>query len=179
MKIYTKTGDAGTTGLFSGERVGKGHSLVEAYGTVDELNSALGLAAALTKEDAIAGLVVCVQRSLFSVGADLATLPGGREIRRVGAEEIAELETEIDRVTELLPGKHAFILPGGTPAGAQLQVARTICRRAERAVARSISEGLPVNPMAMAWLNRLSDYLFMLSRYENRLAGMPEKEWIP
>ncbi|GAB4181176.1 MAG: cob(I)yrinic acid a,c-diamide adenosyltransferase [Terrimicrobiaceae bacterium] len=179
MKIYTRTGDSGDTGLFSGQRVSKGHSLVEAYGTVDELNSALGLAGAMTKESEISDVVSRLQELLFEVGADLATLPGGREVRRLGAREISQLEEGIDRMTAGLPVKHAFILPGGTPAAAQLHVARTVCRRAERDVARSIGEGLPVNPLAMAFLNRLSDYLFVLARRENQLAGLPEREWVP
>ncbi len=178
MKIYTRTGDDGTTGLFSGERVAKTHLRVEAYGAVDELNSALGLARALGAQTRVAATIIGVQQSLFTLGSDLATRATGKlAIPRIGAKEIAGLEGEIDRMTAELPPLRKFILPGGTPAGAQLQLVRAITRRAERAALRLAAEEA-VNAEAIVYLNRLSDFFFTLARFENFLAGRAEEAWI-
>ncbi len=175
MKIYTRTGDDGTTGLFSGDRVPKTHARVEAYGAVDELNAALGVARAGGAQPAVATLLDAVQRQLFKLGADLATPTGSRPIARIDAADIRWLETEIDLMTARLPELKAFILPGGTLAAAQLQVARTMARRAERRALRVDDAGNEVG----IYLNRLSDFLFTLARFENLLSGTSETEWHP
>ncbi len=178
MKIYTKTGDDGTTSLFSGGRVLKSHLRVEAYGTVDELNSALGLARAFQPSAPVDGWLAQVQRQLFHLGADLATpLDAHREwVVRLDAAAIAWLEARIDDMTAALPPLTNFILPGGSPAAAQLHVARTICRRAERLVV-ALQEYEAIGDHALVYLNRLSDFLFVLARYENKQAGIPESRW--
>lgn len=178
MKIYTRTGDDGTTGLFAGGRVSKTHLRVEAYGTVDELNSVLGLARALKPVPAVDADLEHVQNTLFHLGADLAT-PLEAEaswVVRVTPEQVLWLETGIDAMTTSLPPLKNFILPGGTPAAAQIQVARAVCRRAER-LAVGLSADESVNPNALVYLNRLSDWLFTLGRYENQLAGGDESIW--
>jgi len=178
VKIYTRTGDDGTTGLFSGERVSKTHPRVEAYGAVDELNSALGLARALGAQARVATVIIGVQKTLFTLGSDLATRATGKAaIPRIGADEITHLEGEIDRMTAELPPLRTFILPGGTPAGAQLQLVRAIARRAERAALRLAAEEA-VNAEALVYMNRLSDFFFTLARFENFLAGRAEEAWI-
>ena len=173
MKIYTRTGDDGTTGLFSGERVSKTHGRVAAYGAVDELNSMLGLVRASGAQQEVIALTVEVQRQLFKLGADLATSEGSREVVRIGREETGWLEAEIDRLTAGLPALTHFILPGGSLAAAQIHVARAISRRCEREVLSV--DG--VRAEVVVYLNRLSDFLFTLARYENRLAGGSEIEW--
>jgi cob(I)alamin adenosyltransferase len=179
MKIYSRTGDDGTTGLFSGERVAKTHGRVEAYGTVDELNSVLGLARALGPQPAVEALLAAVQRQLFKLGADLATpAAGGDKVDRITATDVHWLEVEIDRMTAGLPVLRRFILPGGTPAAAQIHVARTLSRRAERDALR-VPANDPITPEALVYLNRLSDFLFTLARQENFLAGHAETEWSP
>jgi cob(I)alamin adenosyltransferase len=175
MKIYTRTGDDGTTGLFSGERVSKTHARVEVYGTVDEMNSVLGVARSTGPQPAVASLLENVQRQLFKLGADLAT-PGHRaRVARIGEADIEWLEAEIDRMTAGLPPLTHFILPGGTPPAAQIHVARTICRRCERDLVRLQLE----SPDTLIYLNRLSDFLFTLARFENWLGGVSELEWQP
>lgn len=178
MKIYTKTGDDGTTSLFSGGRVAKTHLRVEAYGTVDELNSVLGVARAAKPSEQANDWLTTVQNQLFHLGADLATpLDAKAEwIVRMDQESIAWLEQTIDQMTEQLPPLQHFILPGGTPAAAQLHVARTVCRRAERCVI-ALMEAEPIGDYPLPYLNRLSDWLFTLSRWENFQAGIPEAEW--
>jgi cob(I)alamin adenosyltransferase len=173
MKIYTRSGDDGTTGLFSGERVSKKHDRVEAYGAVDELNSILGVVRASAPRPAVDVLLEVVQRQLFKLGADLATTTETKVIARIGAEESGWLESEIDRMTAQLPALTHFILPGGSPAAAQIQVARATSRRCERAALRV--DG--VRSEVVVYLNRLSDFLFTLARYENHLAGVSETEW--
>jgi cob(I)alamin adenosyltransferase len=175
MKIYTRTGDDGTTGLFSGERVAKTDARVEAYGAVDELNSVLGVARASAPQPAVDMLLEAVQRQLFKLGADLATPGDSAKIARIGADESAWLEAEIDRMTAGLPALRNFILPGGTPAAAQIHVARAISRRCEREALRV--EGCRGD--IVIYLNRLSDFLFTLARFENRLAGVSDAEWRP
>ena len=178
MKIYTRTGDDGLTALFAGGRVSKHHLRVECYGTVDELNSALGLARALQPLAPTDGRLHTVQRQLFNLGADLATPLDAptNYIVRVPAEDVAWLEAEIDAMTAELPELHAFILPGGTPAAAQIHVARTICRRAER-LATALAEHEALNPQAVPYLNRLSDFLFTLARWENHQSGVEDERW--
>ena len=178
MKIYTRTGDDGTTGLFSGERVSKTHLRVEAYGAVDELNSALGLARALGAQARVATVIIAVQKTLFTLGSDLATRATGKAaIPRIGADEIAHLEDEIDRMTAELPPLRTFILPGGTPAAAQLQLVRAIARRAERAALR-LAAVEAVNADALVYMNRLSDFLFVASRAANH-NGAGDVLWVP
>lgn len=176
MKIYTKTGDLGETGLFSGERVSKAHPLVAAYGTSDELCSHLGVVLAHEPSPAVRDIVVRLQGTLFDLGADLATPIGTRDVSRISKIEIQELEDIIDRLSAELPPIRAFVLPSGTPAAAHLHVARTLARRNEREVAAAAAVA-PVNPDTLIFLNRLSDLLFVLARYENHLQKRPETDW--
>lgn len=178
MKIYTRTGDDGQTALFAGGRVPKYGLRVDCYGTVDELNSALGLARALRPLPATDDRLHAVQRQLFGLGADLATPLDAptNYIVRVPAEDVAWLEAEIDAMTAGLPELRAFILPGGTPAAAQIHVARTVCRRAERLTA-ALYQQEALNPQALPYLNRLSDFLFTLARWENHQSGVADERW--
>jgi cob(I)alamin adenosyltransferase len=168
-RIYTRAGDAGETGLGDGRRVAKDHPRVAAYGTVDELNAVLGLVASVPGAPE-AELLRSVQNDLFDVGADLCwpqqpdEQPG--QCLRVTPEQVARLERAIDRLNEPLRPLTSFVLPGGTPAAAWLHLARTVCRRAERA-AVALARAEPVNPQAVAYLNRLSDLLFVLARAAN------------
>lgn len=178
MKIYTRTGDDGTTGLFSGGRVPKHHLRVESYGTIDELNSVLGIARALQLSNPADARVERVQHKLFHLGADLATpldAPTSYVVR-MEASTIIWLESEIDAMTDDLPPLRVFILPGGTPGAAQLHVARTVCRRAERLV-MLLTEAEPIGEYVLPYLNRLSDFLFTLARWENHQAGESESKW--
>lgn len=178
MKIYTRTGDDGTTSLFSGGRVPKHHLRVESYGTVDELNSCLGVARAHHPHAETDRYLNRVQHQLFNLGADLATpldAPSSYVVR-MDADTVAWLETSIDALTADLPPLTFFILPGGSPAGAQLQLARTICRRAERLVTQ-LAEAEPIGDQTVTYLNRLSDFLFTLARWENLQAGVAEHRW--
>jgi cob(I)alamin adenosyltransferase len=181
MKIYTKTGDAGDTGLFGGGRVGKDHPRVEAYGDVDELNATLGLVRALEPMPRIDEVVVPIQRDLFSIGALLATpdrdkMRASLEKARIDDTRIRELELAIDQCETELEPLRSFIVPGGTAKAAALHVARTVCRRAERrVVALQQTEELP--SLVVIYLNRVSDLLFMLARVANRRAGAGEVSW--
>ncbi len=178
MKIYTKTGDSGMTSLFSGGRVSKSDLRVETYGTVDELNSVLGVARTYQPSAQTDAYLEQVQNQLFHLGADLATPLDAKAdwVVRMDAETVAWLETTIDTMTAELPELKNFILPGGTPAAAQIQVARAICRRAERqAVALSADE--PIGEHVLTYLNRLSDWLFTLARRENQHFGIEESKW--
>lgn len=178
VKIYTRTGDAGDTGLFSGERVPKDHPRVCSYGSVDECNSFLGAVISLGCHPEIAEAVSTLQHLLFKLGADLATKSDSRHLQRVSAQDVLDLEQRMDALHAVLPPLRAFILPGGTPAAACLQIARAVCRRAEReAITASRTENL--NPQALIVLNRLSDYLFLLARRQNQLSGCQEPEWQP
>lgn len=178
MKIYTKTGDSGETGLFSGRRVSKTHGLVEAYGTIDELNSCLGVALASGPGPGVCEEVTRLQILLFKAGADLATEANSRPVDRLDADDVKDLESRIDRISAILPVNKAFVMPGGAPSAAHLHVARTVCRRAERDAIAAASES-PVNPHLLVWLNRLSDFLFLLARLANHEAGIPEPLWKP
>lgn len=180
MKIYTKTGDDGTTSLFSGGRVPKHHLRVESYGTVDELNSTLGVARALRPSAGTDEYLTRVQHQLFNLGADLATpldAPTSYVVR-IDAAAITWLEAAIDRMTVELPALNYFILPGGSPAAAMLHVARTVCRRAERD-ATALAEHEPIGEHVLPYLNRLSDFLFTLARWENQQAGIEDTRWSP
>jgi len=179
MKIYTKTGDDGTTALFSGGRVRKDHLRVEAYGTVDELNSHIGVARALNPSQQTDEWLEKVQNQLFHLGADLATPLDSKAdwVVRMDEETVEWLEKTIDQMTgELAPLKN-FILPGGSPAAAQIHVARTICRRIERLIV-GLEAQEPIGEHVQHYLNRLSDWLFTLARYENQQAGIPESKWV-
>ena len=183
MKIYTRTGDLGETGLFGGGRVAKDHVRVEAYGAVDELSSFLGLALR-ELDDEMAATLRPVQGDLLSIGASLAT-PTAEEGGRAGAhipplptERIAEMEGWMDRAEEELEPLREFILPGGTEAAARLHVARTVCRRAERRVV-ALAHLARVDPTVVQYLNRLSDLLFTYARLANRRAGVTDEKWNP
>ena len=178
MKIYTRTGDDGTTSLFSGGRVPKHHLRVESYGTTDELNSALGLARAHQPSETTDDYLARLQHQLFNLGADLATPLDAKSshIVRMDAGTVVWLEESIDRLTAELPPLTAFILPGGSLAAAQIHVGRTICRRAERLVAE-LRQHEPIGEHVLPYLNRLSDFLFTLARWENMQAGISEERW--
>lgn len=181
LKIYTKTGDDGQTGLFGGGRVQKDHPRVDAYGEVDELNAFIGMARAVELMPRIDEVLVPIQRDLFSIGALLAT-PDHDKMReqlrkaRIDDERIAELERAIDACEHELEPLKSFILPGGTPKAAALHVARTVCRRAERRVV-ALRREVELPELVIIYLNRLSDLLFMLSRVANRRAGAGEVTW--
>lgn len=180
MKIYTRRGDTGETDLIGSGRVKKDHLRVEAYGAVDELNAFVGVAANATSETDVRELLLQIQRSLFSLGAYLAT-PEERHQEAMGmrapdAGEIEVLEKQIDRFEAELEPLRRFVLPGGSAAAAALHVARTVCRRAERqSVALDREE--PLDEGATRYLNRLSDLFFVIARLENRRAGEPDIEW--
>ena len=181
MKIYTRTGDAGETGLFAGGRVPKDHLRVAAYGDVDELNSTIGLALALEPADFERPLLETIQRDLLTVGAQLATPDATALVRAlsgppIGAEHVTAVEQAIDRNETQLAPLRSFILPGGTAKAATLHVARTVCRRAERAVVRLAHE-VAVDPALLRYLNRLSDLLFVLARAANARAGVRDTTW--
>src|SRR5437867_10311227 len=181
-KLYTRTGDLGTTMLFGGGRLPKGHPRVEAYGTVDELNSTLGVALSfLPARGVIAKTLSGVQNELFNIGSELASGGEGKAAEKarlfIDAEaKIASLEALIDEYDAKAPPLRTFILPSGSQGGAMLHLCRTVCRRAERQVVR-LSHEEHVNPDILRYLNRLSDLLFVLARYVNKAAGKPETEW--
>lgn len=181
MKIYTRGGDRGETSLFGGDRVPKGHARVEAMGAVDELNAVLGRAVAQLPEGTTRNRLQGVQHDLFTIGAGLATRSGDGarprpETPTLAEGRTAELEAWIDEVSEGLPELTAFVLPGGQPSAAALHVARTVCRRAERAVAR-LAEAEDVAGNVLPYLNRLSDLLFTLARAENQRSGTGDITW--
>jgi cob(I)alamin adenosyltransferase len=178
VKIYTRTGDTGETSLFGGTRTTKDDPRVDAYGDVDELNAWLGLVRASGLDAALDAEVVHLQRDLFALGAQLAD-PADTIASRVTKAVIADadvtrLEQLIDRLDEELPPLRRFILAGGTPAGAAIHVARTVCRRAER---RMVALSPPVDSVLIRYVNRLSDLLFVLARLVNTRGGAPETEW--
>lgn len=178
-KVYTKTGDDGTTGLGSGQRVGKDSPRIEAYGTVDELSSHIGAARAHGVNDAIASDLARIQNELFHLGSDLC-IPEEDKARipapRIEARHVEALEKLMDRLSEELPPLENFILPGGSPSAAALHVARAVCRRAERLVV-ALSREENVGPFAVKYLNRLSDALFVMARHENKRRGVPDVLW--
>lgn len=178
-RVYTRKGDDGTTSLGGGQRVPKDSLRVETYGTVDELNSQVGLALALGLEPAIAGEARRIQNELFHLGADLC-IPEEDKQRlagpRIGQHHVDRLEALLDRLTADLGPLEEFILPGGSPGAAALHVARAVCRRAER-LAVALARAEPVGPFVVKYLNRLSDALFVLARMENRLRGVKDPLW--
>jgi cob(I)alamin adenosyltransferase len=181
VKIYTRTGDAGETGLFAGGRVPKDHPRVAACGDVDELNAALGWALALEPADTERDLLESIQRDLFGIGAELATPDPTRAAttiadRFVTGSRVTALEQAIDRCEAPLEPLRNFILPTGTPKAAALHLARTVCRRAERAVVRLAHE-TTVSADILRYLNRLSDLLFVLARTANQRAGVRDVPW--
>jgi len=179
MKIYTKTGDDGTTGLFSGKRVSKTSSYIDAYGTVDEVNAFVGMALTSSADAEISKMLIQVQHDLHAVCADLATpadAAQAKHVERVEAKRSKQLEVWIDKMeTELEPLKQ-FILAGGTELSSRLHVARTVCRRAERAVIAH-AESEKANSETIIYLNRLSDFLFVLARLANRRAKRDDVLW--
>jgi cob(I)alamin adenosyltransferase len=178
MKMYTRSGDDGTTALFGGGRAPKHDARVEACGAVDELNAALGLARALEAQPQTGAWLARVQAQLLTLGADLATPLEAKTARvvRAGAGDVTWLEQTIDIMTGELPPLTRFILPGGTPAAAQIHVARTVCRRAERRAAL-LAAREAIGPHVLSYLNRLSDFLFTLARWENHQAGVADEVW--
>jgi cob(I)alamin adenosyltransferase len=176
LKIYTKTGDAGETGLLGGSRVSKDDPRVRAYGDVDELNATLGFAIALDPRGFEADVLQEIQRDLFGIGAELAT-PNAAKVREtVKAERVSALEQLIDTHEATLTPLKNFILPGGTPKAAALHIARTTCRRAERGVV-TLARDEQINPIIIHYLNRLSDLLFVLARVVNKQAGQADIVW--
>ena len=180
-RIYTRTGDDGMTGLVDGSRVGKDSARLIAIGEVDEANSAIGVAIVALGEDPLGADLTRIQNDLFDLGADLAT-PGedfapSDMVLRVVARQVARLEAEIDAMNEAMPPLTSFILPGGTAGAAALHLARAIVRRAERATVTAAHEAA-INPAALAYLNRLSDYLFVAARHVNQKAS-GDVLWVP
>ena len=179
MKIYTKTGDHGKTGLFGGPRVPKDDPRIEAYGEVDELNALLGVAGSLKLQSEMHQLLDQVQNALFAVGAELATPnPKQHNTDLIGQPQIEMLEAAIDRYEAELEPLQQFILPGGCPAAAALHVARTVCRRAERRIVTLAATPVQVlSPQLLIYINRLSDLLFVLARSANSAAGCADVPW--
>jgi len=177
VKIYTRGGDDGSTHLSSGERVSKVCARVAAYGAVDELNSHVGAALSTGLAGELIELLGRIQQELFCIGAMLSNpKPAGAKQPRIDASRVTELETAIDRLDEdLEPLKH-FIFPGGHPAAAQLHVARTVCRRAER-LTIELANQAPIDQHIVPYLNRLSDLLFVAARYQNKLSGVADLIW--
>ena len=179
MKIYTKTGDGGETGLVDGSRVRKDHARVGAFGDVDELNAGIG-SARIHADEELSQLLDAVQRDLFAIGAQVADpraqVASRKEKAALAPARIVDLERAIDAREAQMPPLTAFILPGGTPLAASLHVARTVCRRAERSVL-ALGRTDPVDPLIVVYLNRLSDLLFVLARHANHVAGLPEPKW--
>lgn len=181
MKIYTRTGDLGTTSLVGGKRVAKDSARLEAYGTVDELNSFIGelMATPGADDQETTSTLIMVQNKLFNVGAYLATdneENAMTEPTGLGHEVVAMLEERIDSLTDRVPPMHCFVLPGGTLAAAKAQVCRAVCRRAERRVV-TLGAQTRVDPVVIRFLNRLSDYLFTLARFLNHKAGVADVAW--
>jgi len=181
VKLYTKTGDAGETGLFGGARVSKASARVGSYGAVDELNAAVGVARAHGLPAGIDEVLTRVQVDLFTLGAELATVPGKERnigIALLDDADVARLEGAIDASEAALEPLKTFVLPGGSIAAAHLHVARTVCRRAEREVV-ALTATEPVREVVTVYLNRLSDLLFSLARQANQLAGVADVPWTP
>jgi len=182
MKIYTKGGDKGETGLFGGDRVLKSSERIEAYGTIDELNSFIGLAVEEVKSPEIKTVLQKIQNELFTLGSDLATPLDEKnekyKIPRVPKSFYEEAEKQIDKIEEQLEPLQNFILPGGSKASALLNICRTICRRAERRVV-ALKASIDIGENIIIFLNRLSDLFFVLARYENMISGIPDIIWKP
>ncbi len=186
MKLYTRTGDDGMTGLFSGARVSKDHPRIEAYGTVDELNAVLGLVGcacdpAHAFERRLLEILTALQSRLFDIGADLATPEGAKQqskIQRIDDADVAQAEAWIDEVDGGNPPIKAFVMPAGTELAARLHLARTVCRRAERSII-SLTSIEPVGEPLLRYVNRLSDLFFAMARRANHERGRPDTPWIP
>lgn len=181
MRIYTRTGDAGETSLGGGRRVSKADAWIEALGTVDELNAALGLARTYLSDPDLQALLQSIQNDLFNLGAELAAPPEPNQegaVPHLRSDQVTALEHSIDRLSAALPPWRQFILPGGTPGAAALHLACTIARRAERRVV-ALRPPETVNPEVRRYLNRLSDLLFVLARTVNHRSGTPELPWQP
>ncbi len=179
FKIYTKTGDLGETGLFGGRRLSKSHLRIEAYGTVDELNSHLGLVRDQQSDEEIRKELHHIQSLLFSVGSILASDPEKKlPLPAVEESDVTALEEAMDRMDLELPELKNFILPGGHPGVSSCHIARCVCRRAER-LSVALHEEEPINPEVLTYLNRLSDYLFVLARKLSKLLSVEEIKWIP
>ena len=179
MKVYTKTGDKGETSIVGGIRVKKSSRRLEAYGTVDELNSHLGLLASMLSEGEDRDIIIRIQRDLFNVCSNLATDQSQTPLSdsaRLGEDEISFLEEQVDQIMKLLPERLGFILPGGCQAASQAHVCRTVCRRAERCIV-ALSEETTISPEALQFVNRLSDYLFVLAKKINFNIGVSEIVW--
>lgn len=179
--VYTKTGDKGTTSLIGGTRVPKHHLRLEAYGTIDELNSFLGMIRSYDVEETVVNSLVDIQRILFVIGAYLATDTEASDLRdrlKCDEDQIFYLENEMDRMERTLPPLTNFLLPGGNPVVSSCHIARTICRRAERRV-NEMHESMEINDWVLRYLNRLSDYLFVLSRFLSNQLKVTEIPWVP
>ena len=182
LKIYTKTGDKGTTSLIGGTKVPKSHQRIEAYGTIDELNSYIGLCRDLLSDDTNRATLLNIQEMLFTIGSSLACDPVREPKMRLPdlkASDVQFLEKEIDRMSEEIPPLTSFILPGGHSTVSHLHIARCVCRRAERSCVRLELESLEVEPVIIQYLNRLSDYLFILCRYTSQQLKAEEIPWKP
>lgn len=181
-KIYTKTGDKGVTSLIGGTRIPKSHQRIEAYGTVDELNSYIGLCRDLLSDEQSRNVLAEIQDRLFTIGSSLACDPEKEpkmKIPDLKETDIAGLENEIDRMNESIPAMKSFILPGGHTTISHLHIARCICRRAERCAVRLETEKEEIQPVVLKYLNRLSDYLFILARFTGHQLGIEEIPWKP
>ena len=179
MKIYTKTGDRGMTSLVGGQRVAKNSARLESYGTVDELNSCLGIVRAYVSAAETAEELVEIQSRLFDLGGNLATDPADLKVKVcIREEDIAFLEHAIDRMDAALPPMRYFVLPGGSPSVSFCHLARTVCRRAERRIL-DLAESAEVDSRILQYINRLSDYLFVLSRKLSQDEGAEEMKWVP
>jgi cob(I)alamin adenosyltransferase len=180
MKVYTKTGDDGTTGLFGGARIPKHHIRIESYGTVDELNSYIGLLRHRDIDPTSQEVLAEIQDRLFTIGSVLASDPSKENLKTPDVQEsdIAVLEIEIDRMNESLPEMRSFVLPGGNDTVGFCHIARCVCRRAERLTVL-LNEKEPISPIVIKYLNRLSDYLFVLSRKLTVDDGLEETPWKP
>ena len=178
MKIYTKTGDEGDTGLYGGERVPKSHRRIEAYGTIDDLNSVIGIVISELAGGELVPVLQAIQNNLFSIGSDLSAPYSVKNmnVKRIELALAGELEKVIDRYEEKLEEIRNFILPGGSKTASFLHLARTVCRRAERKVVE-LSSTTEINKNIIVYLNRLSDLFFVLARFENKAADIPDVIW--
>jgi cob(I)alamin adenosyltransferase len=182
IKIYTKTGDKGTTSLIGGTKVPKSHLRIEAYGTVDELNSYIGLCKDLITDEATNNVLLEIQDRLFTIGSSLACDPVKEPRMRIPdlkEKDVVLLETEIDRMNGLIPPMKNFVLPGGHPTVSNLHIARCVCRRAERCCVRLEQEMAEIEPVILKYMNRLGDYLFILARYMAHSLKAVEVAWKP
>lgn len=182
LKIYTKTGDLGTTSLIGGTKVPKSHLRIETYGTIDELNSYIGLVSDLITDEGSRQTLKEIQDRLFTIGSSLACDPEKEPLMKIPdlkENDIEMLEKEMDRMNEALPPMKFFVLPGGHPAISTTHIARCVCRRAERLCVNMQEHELFVEPLVIKYINRLSDYLFVLSRYTGQLLHVNEIPWKP